>query len=70
LRQAFQKRDPEVLSGEKSVAQVFSEVKAGGEYTVYGDGPLDGAAIVRHPPGETPELGWRQKSESSSAVLI
>lgn len=56
LRDIFAKRDPEVLSGEKSVAQVFSEIKNGPEYTIIGDEPLDVIAIIRHPPGETPVL--------------
>ena len=56
LREVFQTRDPEITSGEKSVAEVFSEIKSGGAYTVYGDEPLDVVAVVRHPEGEVPVL--------------
>lgn len=56
LRPLFQERDPEVLSGQKSVAQIFSELEQQGHYTIYGDEPMEAIAIVRHPPGETPVL--------------
>jgi N-acetyl-gamma-glutamyl-phosphate reductase/acetylglutamate kinase len=56
LRQVFQERDPDVLSGDKTVAQVFDEITKGGPYTVIGDEPLDVVAVIRHPEGETPVL--------------
>ena len=55
LRQVFQERDPDVISGKKSVAEIFGEFKAG-PHTIYGDEPLDVVAVVSHPPGETPVM--------------
>ncbi|TXT13227.1 hypothetical protein VHUM_01628 [Vanrija humicola] len=52
LRQAFTERDPEVISGRKSVAEIFSEMK-NTPTTVYGDEPFDVVAVVAHPEGET-----------------
>jgi N-acetyl-gamma-glutamyl-phosphate reductase/acetylglutamate kinase len=55
LRPIFQERDPDVLLGDKSVTEVFADLKKT-PYTVYGDEPLDVVAVVSHPPGETTVL--------------
>ncbi|ORX39130.1 hypothetical protein BD324DRAFT_576956 [Kockovaella imperatae] len=55
LRQVFQERDPDVISGKKSVAEIFGDFKAT-PHTIYGDEPLDVVAVVSHPPGETPVM--------------
>jgi N-acetyl-gamma-glutamyl-phosphate reductase/acetylglutamate kinase len=55
LRQVFQERDPDIVSGAKTVAQVFSELQRT-PFTIYGDEPLDVVAIVSHPEGEAPVL--------------
>ncbi|KAL0247704.1 N-acetyl-gamma-glutamyl-phosphate reductase [Cryptococcus tetragattii IND107] len=55
LRQVFTERDPEVESGRKSVAEIFSELK-NSPHTIYGDEPFDVVAVVSHPPGETPVM--------------
>ncbi|ORY33144.1 putative Arg-6 protein, mitochondrial precursor [Naematelia encephala] len=55
LRQVFTERDPEVSSGRKSVAEIFSEFKSA-PHTIYGDEPFDVVAVVSHPPGETPVM--------------
>ncbi|KZT34426.1 acetylglutamate kinase ARG6 [Sistotremastrum suecicum HHB10207 ss-3] len=53
LRQVIHDRDPDVLSGEKSVATALSELRET-PYTIYGDEPFDVVAIVSHPEGEVP----------------
>lgn len=55
LRQIFTERDPDVASGKKSVAEIFSELKAS-PHTIYGDEPFDVVAVVSHPAGETPVM--------------
>lgn len=55
LRQIFDERDPEVISGKKSVAEIFGEMKQT-PHTVYGDEPFDVVAVVSHPEGETPVM--------------
>jgi N-acetyl-gamma-glutamyl-phosphate reductase/acetylglutamate kinase len=55
LRQVFTERDPEVSSGRKSVAEIFSDFKAS-PHTIYGDEPFDVVAVVSHPEGETPVM--------------
>ncbi|WVQ81246.1 N-acetyl-gamma-glutamyl-phosphate reductase [Cryptococcus sp. DSM 104549] len=55
LRQVFTERDPEVASGRKSVAEIFSELK-NSPHTIYGDEPFDVVAVVSHPEGETPVM--------------
>lgn len=55
LRLVFQERDPEIISGGKTVAEVFGELKRH-PYTVYGDEPFDVVAVVSHPQGEVPVL--------------
>jgi N-acetyl-gamma-glutamyl-phosphate reductase/acetylglutamate kinase len=53
LRLVFQERDPEILSGGKTVAEVFGELKKT-PYTIYGDEPFDVVAVVSHPKDEVP----------------
>jgi len=48
-------RDPDVISGQQSVAGVLNDLKAT-PFTIYGDEPFDVVAIVSHPPGEIPIL--------------
>ena len=55
LRLVFQERDPEIVSGGKTVAEVFGELKKH-PYTIYGDEPFDVVAVVSHPEGEVPIL--------------
>jgi N-acetyl-gamma-glutamyl-phosphate reductase/acetylglutamate kinase len=55
LRQVFTERDPDVSSGKKSVAEIFSELKST-PHTIYGDEPFDVVAVVSHPEGETPVM--------------
>ncbi|TFY64834.1 hypothetical protein EVJ58_g2353 [Rhodofomes roseus] len=55
LRQVVHDRDPDVLSGDDSVASVLNRIKET-PYTIYGDEPLDVVAIVSHPAGEVPVL--------------
>lgn len=55
LRLVFQERDPEIVSGGKTVAEVFGELKKA-PYTIYGDEPFDVVAVVSHPDGEVPIL--------------
>ncbi|WVR09073.1 N-acetyl-gamma-glutamyl-phosphate reductase [Kwoniella sp. DSM 27419] len=55
LRQVFTERDPEVVSGKRSVAEIFSELKTS-PHTIYGDEPFDVVAVVSHPAGETPVM--------------
>ena len=55
LRQVLTERDPEVASGKKSVAEIFSTLKAS-PHTIYGDEPFDVVAVVSHPEGETPVM--------------
>lgn len=55
LRQVIHDRDPEVISGQQSVAGVLNDIKQT-PYTIYGDEPFDVVAIVSHPPGEVPVL--------------
>lgn len=55
LRQVFDERDPEVISGRKSVAEIFSGMKDQ-PCTIYGDEPFDVVAVVSHPEGETPVM--------------
>jgi len=55
LRQVFSERDPEVISGRKSVAELFSELKQS-PHTIYGDEPFDVVGVVSHPEGETPVM--------------
>ena len=52
LRQVFSERDPDVVTGKKSVAEIFSDLKAT-PHTIYGDEPFDVVAVVSHPGGET-----------------
>ena len=57
VRQVIADRDPEVLSGEQSVAGTLSKLREmEGHYTIYGDEALDVLAIVSHPPDEVPVL--------------
>ncbi|WVQ93224.1 N-acetyl-gamma-glutamyl-phosphate reductase [Kwoniella sp. CBS 9459] len=55
LRQVFTERDPEVQSGKRSVAEIFSELK-NTPHTIYGDEPFDVVAVVSHPEGQTPVM--------------
>ena len=55
IRQVFTDRDPEVIAGRKSVAEIFSEFKQG-PHTIYGDEPFDVVAVVSHPQGEPPVM--------------
>ena len=55
LRQVIHDRDPDVFSGDDSVAGVLNRLKET-PYTIYGDEPLDVVAVVSHPPGEVPVL--------------
>ncbi|OCF39758.1 N-acetyl-gamma-glutamyl-phosphate reductase [Kwoniella heveanensis CBS 569] len=55
LRQVFTERDPEVSSGKRSVAEIFSELK-NTPHTIYGDEPFDVVAVVSHPEGQTPVM--------------
>lgn len=55
LRTIFTERDPDVTSGKKSVAEIFSDFK-NGPHTIYGDEPFDVVAVVSHPEGETPVM--------------
>ncbi|KAI0726109.1 bifunctional acetylglutamate kinase/N-acetyl-gamma-glutamyl-phosphate reductase [Fomitopsis betulina] len=55
LRQVIHDRDPDVLSGDDSVAGVLNRLKET-PYTIYGDEPLDVVAVVSHPSGEVPVL--------------
>jgi N-acetyl-gamma-glutamyl-phosphate reductase/acetylglutamate kinase len=55
LRQVFTERDPEVIAGRKSVAEIFSDMKDA-PATVYGDEPFDVVAVVSHPEGLTPVM--------------
>ncbi|KAG8919082.1 hypothetical protein FRC01_001489 [Tulasnella sp. 417] len=53
LRQVIHDRDPEVISGNQSVAGVLNDLKQT-PYTIYGDEPFEVVAIVSHPEGEVP----------------
>ncbi|KAH8109944.1 bifunctional acetylglutamate kinase/N-acetyl-gamma-glutamyl-phosphate reductase [Phellopilus nigrolimitatus] len=55
LRQVIHDRDPDVLSGQQSVAGILNELKKT-PYTIYGDEAFDVVAIVSHPEGEAPVL--------------
>ena len=55
LRAVIAERDPDVVSGRKSVAEVLSELKRE-PFTIYGDEPLDVVAIVSHPEGDVPVM--------------
>ncbi|OCF54557.1 N-acetyl-gamma-glutamyl-phosphate reductase [Kwoniella mangroviensis CBS 10435] len=55
LRQVFTERDPEVISGKRSVAEIFGDFK-NTPTTIYGDEPFDVVAVVSHPQGETPVM--------------
>ncbi|KAI5117236.1 hypothetical protein M0805_009273 [Coniferiporia weirii] len=55
LRQVIHDRDPDVLSGQQSVAGFLNEIKKT-PYTIYGDEAFDVVAIVSHPEGEVPVL--------------
>jgi N-acetyl-gamma-glutamyl-phosphate reductase/acetylglutamate kinase len=55
LRQVFTERDPDVSSGRKSVAEIFSDMKHS-PHTIYGDEPFDVVAVVSHPAGEVPVM--------------
>ena len=55
LRQVLTERDPDVLAGKTSVAEIFSSWKAS-PHTIYGDEPFDVVAVVSHPEGETPVM--------------
>jgi N-acetyl-gamma-glutamyl-phosphate reductase/acetylglutamate kinase len=55
LRQVFTERDPDVISGKKSVAEIFSDMKDK-PATIYGDEPFDVVAVVSHPEGLTPVM--------------
>ncbi|KAG8910130.1 hypothetical protein FRC00_008803 [Tulasnella sp. 408] len=53
LRQVIHDRDPDVISGNQSVAGFLNDLKLT-SYTIYGDEPFDAVAIVSHPEGEVP----------------
>lgn len=53
LRQVIHDRDPDVVSGESSVAGILNDL-AKTPYTIYGDEALDVIAIVSRPDGEVP----------------
>lgn len=53
LRQVIHDRDPDVASGESSVAGILTELDKT-PYTIYGDEALDVIAIVSRPEGEVP----------------
>lgn len=55
LRQVIHDRDPDVLSGESSVAGALSDLEKT-SYTIYGDEAFDVVAIVSHPEGEVPVM--------------
>lgn len=55
LRSVFTERDPDVVSGRTSVAEIFNKFKES-PHTVYGDEPFDVVAVVSHPEGETPVM--------------
>ncbi|KAL7421255.1 hypothetical protein Q5752_004140 [Cryptotrichosporon argae] len=55
LRQVFTERDPDVIAGRKSVAEIFGDLKQT-PATIYGDEPFDVVAVVSHPEGETPVM--------------
>lgn len=55
LREVLTERDPEVIAGRKSVAEIFSDMKAI-PHTIYGDEPFDVVAVIAHPAGETPVM--------------
>jgi N-acetyl-gamma-glutamyl-phosphate reductase/acetylglutamate kinase len=55
LRQVFTERDPDVIAGRKSVAEIFSDMKHT-PHTIYGDEPFDVVAVVSHPEGEVPVM--------------
>ena len=55
IRQVFQERDPDVISGKKSVAEIFGDFKSTPN-TIYGDEPFDVVAVVSHPQGQTPVM--------------
>ncbi|KAF8586782.1 bifunctional acetylglutamate kinase/N-acetyl-gamma-glutamyl-phosphate reductase [Ramaria rubella] len=55
LRQVIHDRDPDVLSGESSVAGALSDLEKT-PYTIYGDEAFDVVAIVAHPEGEVPVM--------------
>ena len=55
IRQVFNERDPDVIAGRKSVAEIFSDFKQG-PHTIYGDEPFDVVAVVSHPKGEIPVM--------------
>ena len=55
LRNVLREHDPEVRSGQKSAAQVFSELSRH-PYTIYGDESLECVAMVSQPAGEVPVL--------------
>jgi len=55
LRSVFTERDPDVISGRTSVAEIFSKFKET-PHTIYGDEPFDVVAVVSHPEGEVPVM--------------
>ncbi len=55
LRAVFSERDPDVVSGRTSVAEIFSKFKET-PHTIYGDEPFDVVAVVSHPEGEVPVM--------------
>lgn len=55
LRQVIHDRDPDVLSGDASVAGTLAALDKT-PYTIYGDEPFDAVAIVAHPEGEIPVM--------------
>lgn len=55
LRQVIHDRDPDVVSGEQSVAGTLAELKKT-PITIYGDEAMDVVAVVSHPEGEVPVL--------------
>ncbi|KAH8113117.1 Aspartate/glutamate/uridylate kinase [Phellopilus nigrolimitatus] len=55
LRQVIHDRDPDVLSGQQSVAGILNELNKT-PHTIYGDEAFDVVAIVSHPDGEVPVL--------------
>lgn len=55
LRSVFTERDPDVISGRTSVAEIFAKFKES-PHTIYGDEPFDVVAVVSHPLGEVPVM--------------
>ncbi|EIN04731.1 acetylglutamate kinase ARG6 [Punctularia strigosozonata HHB-11173 SS5] len=58
LREVIKERDIDVLAGLTSPGKVLEGIEklGAGNYTIYGDEPLDALAVVSHPPGKVPIL--------------